>query len=309
MVLYNRPFKIMVEGKGFFPTVMKLPTWATPPVIGQKALVTVGPKSIGVVEPYSEEGLLGAPEFEDAPVTLEYGTIESYMKEIAPIGEAEIAEWMHSAAACNCVLSARMEEYKRAGSAIVAASDDPYIPGLKVEDLKVRSELAKTVADRGYGIVESPAGNFNCPVPGKATGVFPDLLCWSSVVEAFLVQWTSALVKFRELATNPSSKIGFINTRGLTAPLFFGHSSEMLPFPVNMVEMSVSSDKAQSLGMNARSTDDYTDIMFSDRFALSKGENLISFQTLGIPFVPPMVMELQPDNETSTILNYYRVSP
>ena len=308
MVLYNRPFKIMVEGKGFFPTVMKLPTWATPPVLGQKALAIMGSKSISVVEPYSEEGLLGAPEFEGAPVTLDYGAIESYMKEIAPIGEAEIVEWMHSAAACNCVLSARMEEYKRAGSAIVAASDDPYIPGLKVEDLKVRSELARTVADRGYGIVETPAGNFNCPVPGKATGVFPDLLCWSSVVEAFLVQWTSALVKFRELATNPESKIGFVNTRGLTAPLFFGHSTS-LPVPINLVEMSVSSDKAQTLSMNARSTDDYTDVMFSDRFALSKGENAISHQVLGFPFVVPMVIELQPENETSTVLNYYRVSP
>ena len=310
VMLYNRPFKMVVDGRGFFPTAMKLPGWALP-VVGQKAIiVTRILKDVKNIGPYHEEGLLNAPQFKEAgaPLTLNYEEIEAWMRTHAPTEEPEVVEWMISAGACNCFLSARAEEYRRAGSEIVAVSGDPWIPGVALDSLVFRRELAKDVVDRGYGLIDTPVGSFECPVPGKATGVFPDLLSWASIVEAFIIQWTSALLKFRELVNNPSSRIGFINTRGLTAPLFFGHASGV-PAPVNLVEMSLSSDKIQRVDLNARSTDDYTDILFSDRFALSPGENIVSLQVFGFPLVPPMVIELQPENETSTILNYYKVTP
>jgi len=306
-MLYNYPFKIKVMGQTMFPTVAKLPEWAKDPMY-RNAAVMPGQSTIKSGGGYSEEGLAKPIEFQDAPDTLDWDAIMNYVKSVAPIEEPDIVEWMHEAAAANVMLSRTVEEYKRAGSSIVATSNDAYIPGVRVEDLSFRPEIGRTVASRGSAVVVTPRGNYNVPVPGKATGIFKDLISFAAVINAFLKQWTGVLMKFRELATNPSKRISFPSFKGLAAPLFFTHASSV-PAPVNLAEFSITTDKPQTVVLRARSVDDYRDVLFEEKISLNKGQNIIDYPLFGFPVVPTMVIELQPANNTKTILDYWAVYP
>jgi len=306
-VLYNFPFKMKIAGEIVFPTVAKLPDWATNAAY-RNAVAMPGKPEIKVVGPFSESGLGKAIEFPDAPETMDWDSIISWVKDIAPIEEEQITEWMQTAAAANVICSRFMDEYKRAGSLVIARTNDPYMPGLKVEDIKFVPELGRTVASRGYSVVSTPAGNFNVPVPGKATGIFKNILAWGAVLESFIKQWTAVLMKFRELVTNPQSRISFLNVKGLTAPLFLTHASS-LPAPVNLAEFSISTDRPQTVVLRARNVDDYRDVLFEDKITLQKGQNVIQYSIFGFPVVPAMVVELQPENQTKTILDYWTAYP
>ena len=307
MVLYNFPFKMKIAGEIVFPTVAKLPEWATNTAY-RNAVAMPGKPEISVVGPFSEIGLGRALGFEDAPETMDWDAILSWVKDIAPIEEEQITEWMQTAAAANVICSRFMDEYKRAGSLVIAKSGDPYIPGVKAEDLEFVPEKGMTVANRGYGVVSTPVGNFNVPVPGKAMGVFKNILAWGAVLESFLVQWTGVLMKFRELVTNPQNRISFPSFKGLTAPLFLTHSSS-IPAPVNLAEFSISTDKPQTVVLRARNVDDYRDVLFEDKIKLQKGQNIVYSPIFGFPVVPAMVIELQPEDNTSTILDYWTAYP
>jgi len=304
--LYNFPFEVRVGTRTYFPTVAKLPRWMAEPRY-RAAVAILGRPSVKAVGPYSEEGL-EQPLEGPAPSTMDWDTIVAWSREIAPIDDPSIVSWMHTAHAANTVISARMEEYKRLGSSLVGGSDDPFIPGLKVEDIRFRSETGRTVAGRGYAVLETPRGNVSVPVPGKATGVFRDLLCWAAVLEAFLVQWTGVILKWRELATNPGDRIAFPNLRGLVAPQFFVHSSSV-PAPVNIARFSITTDKPQTVVLRARNINDYTDVMFEEKIQLSGGRNEVELPIFGFPVVPAMVIEIQPEDMTKTILDRYEVIP
>jgi len=307
MVLYNFPFKMKIAGEIVFPTVAKLPEWATNAAY-RNAVAMPGKPEIKVVGPFSESGLGKAIGFPDAPETMDWDTILSWVKDIAPIEEEQIVEWMQTATAANVICSRFMDEYKRAGSLVVGGSGDPYIPGVKAEDLKFVSERGRTVGDRGYGVVSTPTGNFNVPVPGKATGIFKNILAWGAVLESFIKQWTAVLMKFRDLVTNPQNRISLPSFRGLTAPIFLTHSSS-IPAPANIAEFSVSTNKPQAVVLRARNVDDYRDVLFEDKVTLQKGQNVIDYPVFGFPVVPVMVIELAPENQTNTILDYWTAYP
>jgi len=306
-MLYNFPFKVRRFGMTAYPTVAKLPDWAVNPAYRNAAVVT-GEATIRVVGEYSEDRLCDPLEFPDAPKTLDWNAIESYAKSTAPVDGVDIVEWMHTAAAANIVISRCMEEYKRAGSSIVGASNDAFIPGLKVEDISFKSEEGRIVSSRGSAVVSTPRGNFNVPVPGKSTIVAKDLLAFGAVLESFLKQWVGVLLKFRELATNPQDRISFPSFRGLTAPMFITHASS-IPAPVNLADFSITTNKAQNVVIRGRNVDDYTDVLFEDTLSLSEGQNQIQYPLFGFPAVPPMVIELQPENDTNTVLDYWSVYP
>jgi len=307
MRLYNFPFEVKVRGKAMFPTAVKLPEWARDARY-RNAVAEMVVQEVRRVGDYTEEGLEKPLWSPDAPSTMDWNTIEAWMKEIAPIEEEQIVEWMQTAAAANVIISAREEEYKKLGSSLVGNSDDAYIPGLSVEDVRFRPELGRTVASRGYAVMETPRGNVDVSVPGKATGIFRDLLCWGACLDAYLVQWTGVLLKWRELTTNPSGDLGFPNFRGLVAPQFFAHSSS-IPAPVNMVTMRVCSDKPQTISIRGRSVDDYRDVILEQNISVPEGESEVSFYIFGFPVVPVMAVEMQPEDGTKTVLRKWEVLP
>lgn len=316
---WNFPEEQAILGEMLYPTLMAIPSWDTlrrppsikigplafPPLLPRPAMVSN--LKVEVIGDYSEEGLCSAPSDPSAPPTLSYSKVKGYMEKKAPIGEIDIVEWMHWSSADNIICEMVEEEYKRAGSRLETKSGDPYIPGCRVSDIRFRKEKGSVVAERGNGVLVTPRGNLNIPVPGKVNGIFDDLLCFGAITNAWPVQWTGTLMKWGELTTNPQSKIRFPSFSGLVAPQFIGHEAD-LAAPTNYVEMDILSDKAQTMKVRYREPSDYTQGITDLDIDLKKGENKVSYTLLMIPYVPTMVVELQPEDMTGTILNSYSVS-
>jgi len=307
MTLYNFPFKLRVGRKTLFPTVAKLPEWAVNNAC-RNAVAEFGEIKVVKIGPYSETGLAMPPESPSAPSSIDWDAIMEWSRSQQSLDDPAMVEWMYWAHAANTIISARMEEYKRLGSSLIGESNDPYIPGLKIEDIRFRSELGRVVAERGYANLDTPRGSVRVPVPGKATAVFKDLISWGAVLNAFLVQWTGVLLKWRELATNPDKELAFPNFNGLVAPQFFTHSSS-IPAPVNIITMRISSNKPQTISIKGRNVDDYTEVISEMSVNVPEGESESTVVIYGFPVVPPMVIEMQPENMTKTILKSWSVIP
>lgn len=316
---WNFPEERRILDVTAFPTLLSIPEWD---VIRRPAGIKAGPLSIPLLPPrpamvtnlsvkaigdYNEKNLCAAPSEPKVPVTLSYDAIRRYTSEIAPIEDPAVVEWMQYSATEDFICEMVQEEYRRAGSDLVAAADDAYIPGCRVEDIKFNSEKGRVVAGRGNGVLATPRGNFTVPVPGKATGIFEDLLCFGAISNAWPIQWAGSLLKWKSLTTNPQSRIRFPSFGGLVAPQFIGHEADM-PFPTNFVSMGISSDKAQTMKVVYREPSDYTQEITSIDVEVPKGENEVGYTLLVFPYVPTMVTEIQPENNTGTILNSYSVS-
>lgn len=319
----NFPEERTILAKKGYPTLFSRPDWdriRPPPTIRIKppilpALELPPPPrpaamqnlTVEVVGVYHERNLCSAPSLRTVPVTLSYERIKGHVAEIAPIEDPAVAEWMIGSGANDLICEMVEEEYKRLGSSLVTRADDPYIPGCKLEDMNFRSETGRVVTERGYSVVETPRGDLSVPVPGKAVGIFEDILCWGAVTDAWLIQWSGVLVKWKSLATNPSSRIRFPNFNGLVSPQFIVHEPEG-PSPLNFVNMKITSSRAQNLGVTYRETGDYTQTILNTNVSLGEGENNVAYNLIVFPFVPTMVVQLQPEDQTETILDSYSTS-
>lgn len=314
MYEFNFPHERTVFGKKLFPTLTARLDWdflrPLPKVMG---LGPPGRPGIAmnlkteVIGPYNEEDLLSPLTQPESPLTMDYNTIESFARATSPIEAPDITEWMMSAHACQLIIEGMEQEYGRAGSSVVGDSDDPYIPGLAVSDVSFRSERGTTITERGNAQVVTPRGNYNVPVPGKAAGIFSDHLSWGAVLEAWRVQWTACLLKWQNLTTNPQRRIRFGNFRGLVAPQFIAHELDK-PLPINFVKMNISSNTSQTLVVRYRETSDYTQTITTVRPSLASGQNEVTFNLIILPYVPKMVVEIQPEDDTNVILDSYSVS-
>jgi len=316
--LWNFPEERRIFGVTEFPTRVSIPNWD---VIRRPPSIKAGPLSIPppprpamvanlsvkVIGDYNEKGLCSAPSDPKAPVTLSYSSIKEHVERKTPIEDPAVVEWMQFSETDDLICEMTEEEYKRAGSNLVSASGDPYIPGCKLDDIRFKSEKGSTVAGRGNAVLVTPHGNIDVPVPGKATGIFEDLLCFGAVTNAWPRQWSGVLLKWESLTKNPDSRIRFPSFSGLVAPQFIGHEAGVA-FPTNYVVMHISTDKPQTMKVKYRETSDYTQEITSLDVDLKKGKNEVSYTLLILPYVPTMAVELIPEDETSTILDDYSVS-
>ena len=305
---YNFPEKF----RGAYSTRMELPDWFFNFSIDtlnrvKKLGILAGGVEVNTVGEYDEKEILDSGNFGE-PATLDYDKVLAWAKQDIPLDQPDVVEWMVEATAAGAILMARAREYERAGSYMLTASDDANIPGVRVEDIYYRKERGTDVASRGYAVIITPQGNFNVPVPGKQTVITKNILAWGSVIRAYIVQWIGALIKWKDLAINPQSRIGFANTSGLVAPLFIGHQASRRAFR-NIVEMSVTTNKSQTMRINFRSPTDYTVVYGSLNIPLREGQNVVKFKIRSLFGVPPMVVELQPEDRTNTALDYYKVYP
>lgn len=295
-----------------FSTRMQLPDWyykfSVDTLNRLKALgVIVGGFEIKRAGDFNENDILSSGQFGE-PATLDWDTIYEHFKKEIPIDEPDVVEWMIDATAASAVLLARCNEYERAGSMLLSCCDDPYIPGVRVEDIYFARDQGSVVASRGQAVVVTPQGNFNCPVPGKTSITTKNILAWACVLKAWIKQWVGALLKWKDLAVNPASRIGFANVGGMVAPQFFGHQASRRAFR-NIVEMSIMSDKPQTVKLTYRAPTDYSAVLGSASVKLNEGQNVLRFKVRSIFGVPPMVVELQPENGTKCVLDYYKVYP
>lgn len=193
---------------------------------------------------------------------------------------------------------------------MVTKTGDPYIPGVRIEDCYIRSQLGRTVENQGYSTVITPRGNFNVDNFGKARGIFRDLLTWASNTRLWNVQFIDNLIKWKELVSTPiTNAIGFfMDTRGNNAPNFFLQRPRR-PALSSTVTLQLSSENPQNIVMNFRDPTNYTGVSGTKSFDIAAGTSQIQFTLSAIPFVPPVVAEIQPEDGIATKLVSYETTP
>ena len=247
-----------------------------------------------------------APEL---PIELDSRNYLKRIKAEAPVDGTEIVEWMQVAAADSAILSARADEYNRLGSQLVWSCNDPYIPGVSVEDLHYRKERGVNISNRGYGIVETPRGNFRVDAGGRGDGIFRDLLSWGAIDWVGYTQWNAALIKWRSLATTPiRDALGFASLSGLSAPQYVVLQPSRPALRVS-VEQSFTSDREQRLYITWRDPSNFTRVLARDWIDIPEGTSELSYRIISFPYVPPTVYHMQPENETRTRMDYLITSP
>jgi hypothetical protein len=227
-----------------------------------------------------------------------------------PADGVEVVEWMWWSAADNAVLEAMEIEYNRLGSEVVTGSGDAYIPGVRVGDLRGESVPGYTVSSRGYGVVITPYGRYNVPVRGKTTMAVRDLLAWAAIPWASGIQWILSLIQWRDLATLPvRQRVRFASSNGLVAPQFFSYVSR-LPLPLVTFRIRITSDREQEVVLRGRGIKgSYETVIYETKFKIESGENEIACNVVGIPFVQSHTIEIQPSDNTRTVLDSFEVFP
>jgi hypothetical protein len=301
----------------FYPTTVRFPAWLTRLVVKRPPSLSMALSSLRVgdfsvrriSEGFTLRGLMKSPLRPDLRVVLHPAEVVEEVRVVAPVDGSEVVEWMQVAAAENIVMQARIAEYNALGSQLVGGSDDPYIPGLVVEDIVMENVKGSTVSSRGYASVSTPRGSFNVPRMEKSTGVFRDLLTWGSISYIGVVQYIGNLLKWKSLAETPIRQtVGFyMDSAGNIAPHFF---VQMPPRPALTVRarLVVESGDKQSLTITFRDPSDYTRALSTRKVDLQSGGNQIEYTLSAFPYVPPVVAEIQPENNKQTKLNEYTVS-
>ena len=226
-----------------------------------------------------------------------------------PADGVEIVEWMQYCTADNAIIEAYEEEYGK-HSEVRGASGDGYSPGVYVAGLRCRGNYGRTVRARGYAIVDTPRGSFRVPAGGKATYANKDILAFAAIPHVWSEQIRAILMRWLNLAKAPITKrVRFCSFSGLTAPNFFLISTR-IPSPVCLMRIGLTSNKAQTIQIRGRGTKgNYHNILFEDSFKIDKGESETIYYVTGFPVVGQFTLELQPEDNTKTVLDYLEVYP
>jgi len=259
--------------------------------------------------------LLKSPTFDWLPVAIEGNEIVPEVNTQAPIDGVEIVKWMQEAAAYNAVLDAMAEEYSRAGSFFSSRVGDGLIPGVGIgsgsKAVRFSSVVATTVAGQHGAYFNLGTQRFFCPEYGKAIAALKDVLAWAAIPGRYAIQWVAALMRWLrdELASVPiNDRIRFGNLGNLVAPNFFVVRSQ-LPPPAMVMSIGLTSNRNQKVAIQMRSYNDFTNVFSSDAIDVPAGESTTDYFILGVPFVEPFVLEMQPEDGTSTVLDSLTVTP
>jgi hypothetical protein len=294
-----------------FPTQIKLPAWIRPLAL-KMALsnLRIEVKDVKILDTtFSLRRLMRSPLLPHLEPALDPRAILPRIQEAAMIDGVEIVEWMYIAHADLAVMTARISEYNTAGSQMIGGNGDPYIPGVAVEDILYQSITASDVSRQGYAVAITPRGNFSVPRLGKATGVFKDLLTWGSMSWLGSIQWIGNLLKWKELASTPiRGVVGFfMDSRGNTAPHFFVQQPSRPALTVTVRQVFESNDR-QTITINFRDSTDYTRKLGSKQIDVNAGQVQVTYTVSAFPYVPPLIAEIQPEDNVQTKLNEYVVS-
>lgn len=264
---------------------------------------------VDIPEPEFRRGLAASPTFPWLPTRVSSEEVLPVIQTQSPIDGREIVEWMQLAAAEGAILDQACEDYNRLGSLLISSANDPYLPGMRLGDLSVKSITGSNVVSAGGATVMTPSGNFNVPMGGKALGVFPDILAWARLAWAGSVQWILSLLQWRDLASIPiDQRVRFANLSGAVAPQFFNVSS-MFPPPVMVMHLGFTSNRSQKVGICGRSQGDYTSQLFSDTLDVPAGESTLDYVLIGGLPINSFVLHMQPEDGSETILDSLSVTP
>ncbi|MEM1820351.1 MAG: hypothetical protein QXU64_02035 [Thermofilaceae archaeon] len=253
-------------------------------------------------------GLLRSEVIPWAPVAIDSSLLHPVIAESAPLSE-DVVEWMRWTAADMAVLDGMCLEYNRLGSELVSASGDGYIPGVRAGRVYAVSERAEVVRSRGAARIATPDGEFQVPVGGKATFARGSTLAWAALPRVYSLQWDVALLWWRELARVPvRRRVRFASVRGLVAPNFFAVPSSVAP--IRVLRIGITSDSDQTVVIRGRGVEgEYERVLFGREARLQAGNSEIIITVTSFPAVPAFTLEIQPADNTQTVLDYIDVFP
>ena len=298
----------------FYPTKFRFPLWARRNSVSVRMALRNLSFEFDTVETVRPEFKLPVrlltpfldPRLPRAINPLDY--METVKSE-SPVDGSEVVEWMQYAHANKLALSARALEYNRAGSQLVYDSGDGYIPGVSLEDVRFKKQSASIVRRQGYALVVTPYGEYRIPFGGKNVGIYRDLITAGSVTRVYSrIQWVANLLKWRELATTPiRDPIGFFrDDQGNVIPNFFEQvTSRPMLRAVSLI--TLTSNREQDVTFAVRDPHDYTRVLATQTLSIPEGTSTIKFRVLSVPFVPPLVMQISPEDKTNTVLESYVV--
>jgi len=273
--------------------------------------IAVRLQSVNLMSPEFDikRGLMRPSLFPWAPIEIDSSKAMIRVAEVAPLAH-DVVQWMHVATSDLIVFNGMEEEYNRLGSELLSASGDGYIPGVRCGDIRAESVSGYTVRSRGYGTVITPEGSFNVPVGGKATFAKGNVLAWAALPDPGTgVQWTITLLQWRDLAKAPvRDRVRFGSSQGLVAPNFFTIPQTVAP--VRTLRIGITSDRHQMIVIRGRGTrGSYEEVLFEDSFEVDSGESEAVYNVFSLPFVPAFTLEIQPSDNTQTVLDYIEIAP
>jgi len=236
-------------------------------------------------------------------ISLDSRELLEEIKSRVPTTHPDVVDWMQEAASWNAVLDLASYQIKAAGGMFDYNSNDPYIPGCRVGDLRFNSQPRASVMSQTYSILITPVGNFNVPNNDKLTIAQGDLLAWAAtrVPSTGGVQWTGALAQWRTPPSTPMTQtISCVNLNGLTSPQFV---SVMPPLGLKHVDyITISSNKPQSILLRLRSPTNYGNVLGEVKANIGGGQSTLRLRVFG---VGSYLTEIQPENNTNTSINQY----
>lgn len=299
--------------RGFYPTEVRLPLW-TRPMLLKQALASVRISEVNVrqisMEFRPEARLIHSLATPELPVALNPLDIEAELRSMKPLVTGEVVEWMQICGVENVVMEQRIREYNRLGSEVIGRSNDPWLPGLTVEDVSYPSrQTGSGIRSAGFAVATTPRGNFNVPAMRKSPGVFSDIISWGSISYLGSAQWGGNLLKWKSLAETPiAQSVGFYMDRaGNQAPNFFVQKPATPRLSVR-VRQVFSSDGDQTLGISFRDPTNYGSEVGTKSVAIAGGQNEVTYTVSAFPYVPPLVAMIQPEDKKSTTLDAYEVA-
>ncbi|MEM0261759.1 MAG: hypothetical protein QXN17_03795 [Nitrososphaerota archaeon] len=254
-------------------------------------------------------GLMKSSLLPWVPVSIDSTIVREEIMSEVPIDGTEVVEWMLYCASDNAVFDGMASEYNRLGSELVSGSGDAYIPGVQVGSLRGISVNGSVVMSKGYGEVYTPRGSFRIPVGGKATFAMGDILAWGAIPYCGTVQWSLTLLQWKDLAKAPvKNRVRFAASNGLVAPNFFTIPQTFSP--IRTLRIGLTSDKQQKVVIKGRGNKgSFENILFEDSFEVDAGESEVIYNVIGFPFVSSFTLELQPSDNTQTVLDYIEILP
>jgi len=232
------------------------------------------------------------------------------VRERAPTSSPDVVKWMQDSAAELTVLRGMSMDYSRNDGKISTAGGDGNIPGVAESGMfNFRSWSGGRVRREGYALLNAPGGPYRVPTNGSTTVIVGPavgggpFLGWAGVPgPGSWIQWRGVLARFKELASRPVTKrVRHPCAGGLVSPLFFMVSTRRLF--INAATVNISSNKPQTLQLTLRNPSDYTDKITEFEVDIPKGTSRFRYRIYGGPRSLDHVLQIQPENNTKTIVN------
>lgn len=214
--------------------------------------------------------------------TILYDDAITQVRRFAPIGP-DIVEWMQETAAINSLIDVMVQNYSAFGGDLRFGSNDPAIPGLRVEDMYLESIPNEVLVSRGYATVTTSIGTFNVPVDSKLLIAKGNYLGLAAARRGQIFQWIGILLKWLKMAvasrTESISDIPFVQAAAFTMPNFFQINPPIGARHIDYVV--VESDRPQTLYIDFRSPSDFGTIYNSVKVNIGSGETTIRIRVFG----------------------------